>query len=104
MMMFHDHIHSFSGGQGLDEKSILCFIECESGESFTIRSCVKGKLVAINQKVVDNPQLILEKSPAEAHIAIILTKIPDGIIDLKTRLLTEDNYISKCRDKPAGQT
>merc|ERR1711899_708794 len=78
------------GGQGLDEKSILCFIECESGENFTIRSCVKGKLVGINQKVVENPGLILEKSAGEAHLAIILTKIPDGITDLKSRLLTEE--------------
>ena len=91
------------GGQGLDEKSILCFLECESGETFTIRSCVKGKLIAINQKVVENPNLILEKSAGEAHLAIILTKIPDGITDLKSRLLTEEDYFTKCQDKMTNQ-
>lgn len=83
------------GGQGLDERSILCFIECETGEKYSIRSCVKGKLVGINQKVVENPKLILEKSPGEAHLAIILTKIPDGITDLKERLMTEEAYLQK---------
>ena len=91
------------GGQGLDEKAILCFIECESGETYTIRSCIKGKLVAINQKVVENPQLILEKSPGEAHLAIILTKIPDGIAELKSRLLSEEEYLSKCNDQTTKQ-
>jgi len=87
------------GGQGLDEKAILCFIECESGETYTIRSCVKGRLVTINQKIVENPQLILDKSPGEAHLAIILTKIPDGIAELKSRLLSEEEYLSKCNDQ-----
>ena len=79
------------GGQGVDERSILCFIECENGESFSVRSCVKGKLIGINQKIVENPNLILEKSPGEAHLAIILTKIPDGITDLKSRLVKEND-------------
>ena len=87
------------GGQGLDEKSVLCFIECASGERFAVRSCVKGKLVAINQKIVQNPQIILDKSPSQAHLAIILTKIPDGITDLKARLLTETEYYQKCHHR-----
>ena len=32
------------GGQGVDERAILCYIECESGETFSVKSCVKGKL------------------------------------------------------------
>lgn len=83
------------GGQGLDEKSILCFIECEDGQQFPVRSCIRGKLVGLNQKVVENPNIILEKSCGEAHLAIILTKIPDGIAELKTRLMSEDEYTSK---------
>ena len=76
-------------------QAIICFIECESGEKFSVRSCVKGKLISINQKVAKNPNLILEKSPGEVHLAIILTKIPDGINDLKSRLITEEEYCSK---------
>ena len=54
--------------------------------------------MAFNQKIVQNPQIILdkEKSPSQAHLAIILTKIPDGITDLKARLLTETEYYQKC--------
>ena len=75
------------GGQGVDERSILCHIECETGETYSVRSCVKGKLIGINQKIVQNPNLILDKTVGEAHLAIILTKIPDGINDLKSRLV-----------------
>ena len=82
------------GGQGVDERAILCYIECESGETFSVKSCVKGKLISINQKVVENPNLILDKSSGEAHLAIILTKIPEGIDDLKSRLVPEQEYFS----------
>ena len=37
--------------------------------------------------IVQNPNLILDKTVGEAHLAIILTKIPDGINDLKSRLV-----------------
>ena len=82
------------GGQGVDERAILCYIECESGETFSVKSCVKGKLISINQKVVENPNLIIDKSSGEAHLAIILTKIPEGIDDLKSRLVSEQEYCS----------
>ena len=53
------------GGQGVDERSILCHIECENGETYSVRSCVKGKLIGINQKIVQNPNLILDKTVGE---------------------------------------
>ena len=83
------------GGQGVDERAILCFIECQNGEKFAVRACVKGKLVGINKKVVQNPQILLDKSSGVAHLAIILTKIPDGINDLKARLMPEEEYLKR---------
>jgi len=53
---------------------------------------------------VETPNLILEKSPGEAHLAIILTKIPDGITDLKSRLLSEEEYLSKCSNQATIKT
>ena len=76
-------------------RAIICYIECESGERFAVRSCVKGKLISINQNVVKNPSLIVDKSPGEAHLAIILTKIPDGLNDLKERLMPESEYVTR---------
>lgn len=84
------------GGQGLDERSILCYIECKDGETYSVRSCVKGKLIGINQQVVENPRLIVENpNSGISHLAIILTKIPDGITDLKARLMSEEDYMKK---------
>ena len=42
-----------------------------------------------------NPSLIVDKSPGEAHLAIILTKIPDGLNDLKERLMPESEYVTR---------
>jgi glycine cleavage system H lipoate-binding protein len=64
------------GGQSLDEKSILFYINCESGERYPVRSCVRGKLISLNQKIVENPSLIFNKSLGQSHLATILTKIP----------------------------
>ena len=91
------------GGQGVDERAILCFIECENDEKFAVRACVKGKLIGINQKIVDNPQWIVEKTPGVAHIGIVYTKIPDGINDLKARLTPEDEYLKKNCEKNGDQ-
>ena len=83
------------------ERAIISFIECESGERFAVRSCIKGKLISINQNVVKKPSLIVDKSPGEAHLAIILTKIPDGLNDLKERLMPESEYVSRNKNVKA---
>ena len=37
----------------------------------------------------------MDESPGEAHLAIILTKIPDGLNDLKERLMPESEYVTR---------
>ena len=79
------------GAQAVDEKSILCWIETESDNvRYPVRSCVRGKLVEINERVIKNPQLIVQKPLTEGHIAIILPKLPEGLDDLKKRLVKDE--------------
>lgn len=79
------------GGQNVDEKAILVIIECSDGSSYPVRSCLKGKLIEINENVVKSPELILQDPQGEGFIAIILPKLPDGLQDMKTRLERLDN-------------
>lgn len=83
------------GGQAVDERATLCNIKCAGQESFQVKSCVRGKLIGINQDVVDRPDLISEKPLENGHIAIILPKLPEGLKDLKERLLTEKEFNDK---------
>ena len=80
------------GGQSIDEKAILCLIHCENGNKYPVRSCVRGTLIEINPLIVKNPALLVEKPFAEGHLAVVLPKLPEGLVRLKADLLTEEQY------------
>ena len=63
------------GGQLVEEKAVLCIVECEDGTEHHIRACVRGKLVEVNENLITNPQLLLEKPETDGYIAIILQKL-----------------------------
>ena len=77
----------------VDEKAILAFIETENGSKYPFRSCVRGKVIEINEQVVEKPQLLAEKPFGEGHLAIIQPhKLSEGIQELQNRLLSEEEY------------
>lgn len=82
------------GGQHLVPNSILCYVDCEDGSKYSIRACIKGKLVEINQLLLSNPNLIVEKPLAQGFIAIILPSLKD-IEMSKLKLLTLENCNSQ---------
>lgn len=79
------------GGQKLEETSILCKVECDDASTYTIYSCVKGKLIEINKNLIENPNLLATKYNTYGHIAIILTDL-SVINSLKNSMLDEDTY------------
>ena len=80
------------GGQSVDEKAILCVVQCENENKYSLRSCVRGTLIEINPLIVENPSLLIEKPFAEGHLAVILPKLPEGLERLKGDLMTEEQY------------
>jgi glycine cleavage system H lipoate-binding protein len=56
------------------------------------RSLCKGKLIEINDLVVKNPQLIREAPSTHGHIGVLLPKLPEGLAELKKRLITPSQY------------
>uniref|UniRef100_T1JEP8 Protein Abitram n=1 Tax=Strigamia maritima TaxID=126957 RepID=T1JEP8_STRMM len=84
---------SKKGGQWLTEDSPLCNVTCSDGSQYTICSCIKGKLIEVNEKLVSSPHLIIEKPQAEGYIGIVLTpKIGTGQKP-QVKLLTADEYM-----------
>ncbi|GLV36441.1 uncharacterized protein CBL_08932 [Carabus blaptoides fortunei] len=76
------------GGQKLMPTSVVCQIECADGTNYKIRSCVKGKLIEMNQKLIDEPHELLMDPKTTGHIAVILC-------DLSTVDASKENMLSQ---------
>ncbi|KAL2080050.1 hypothetical protein ACEWY4_023843 [Coilia grayii] len=66
------------GGQFLTEYAPLCRITCTDGKEYTIFSCIRGRLVEVNEDILTRPELLLEKPSTEGYIAVILPKFEES--------------------------
>ena len=74
----------------VDEGAILCWVECASGERYALRTNVRGKIIEINEHVIKEPGLIVSEPFSGGFIAVILAKIPEGVEEMQSRLVTEE--------------
>ncbi|XP_006635895.1 protein Abitram [Lepisosteus oculatus] len=79
------------GGQFLTELAPLCRITCTDGEEYTIFSCIRGRLLEVNEDILTNPNLLLEKPSTEGYIAVVLPKFEESKI-VTQGLLTPTEY------------
>ncbi|CAD6238274.1 GSCOCG00012532001-RA-CDS [Cotesia congregata] len=79
------------GAQPLQENSNICFITLANGETWPIKCCMIGKLVEINEALIDNPELIRKPPDRGGYLAIVLPNIKahEG---MKDKLLDEEGY------------
>lgn len=86
------------GAQCLGPSSVLCVIECEDGSEYSIRSCIYGKLIEINESLIGNPQLLLEKPNSDGFIAIVL---PNIVMNEKNKheLLKKEEYLKAVSER-----
>ncbi|KAJ8403149.1 hypothetical protein AAFF_G00360650 [Aldrovandia affinis] len=66
------------GGQFLTELAPLCRITSTDGEEYTIFSCIRGRLLEVNEDILTRPNLLLEKPSTEGYIAVILPKFEES--------------------------
>ncbi|KAM7175730.1 protein Abitram isoform 2-T2 [Macrochelys suwanniensis] len=52
------------GAQFLTELAPLCRISCSDGKEYTIYSCIRGRLMEVNENILDNPAILQEKKAA----------------------------------------
>uniref|UniRef100_A0A182PAD8 Actin-binding transcription modulator n=1 Tax=Anopheles epiroticus TaxID=199890 RepID=A0A182PAD8_9DIPT len=62
-----------SGGMILQADSTLALVTCMDDSVYKVRSCVQGKLVEVNERVVSRPELL--HLSGEGYIAIVMPKI-----------------------------
>lgn len=71
----------------MDPASQLAQVKLTDGRTFTIRCCVKGSLLEINNRVVDHPAILHSKASSEGYFAILMPRVadwPDGAPNLLT--------------------
>lgn len=79
------------GGQHLENNSILCKITGSNGKVYDVRSCIKGKLIEVNENLIENPNLLKTNPDSEGYIAVVLSQIPTSN-SRKEELLKIDEY------------
>nr|XP_060630617.1 protein Abitram [Anolis sagrei ordinatus] len=79
------------GAQFLTELAPLCRISCTDGDEYTIYSCIRGKLIEVNENILENPSLLQEKPSTEGYIAVVLPKFEESKT-ITEGLLTRKEY------------
>lgn len=86
------------GAQWLGVNAPLCKVTSDGGKIFTLVSCIKGQLIEVNEALIENPNLILEKPQTEGYIAIVLPRLDEPALGTHN-LLTEEQYQEKLKER-----
>lgn len=79
------------GGMWLDAHTPICTVHTEDGREFIMRSCVRSSLMEVNDLLIDNPQLIVDKPLLDGHIAIVRPKILE-VAEVQRSMLSLAEY------------
>lgn len=86
------------GAQILTPNSVIFYVNCTDGSKFPIYSCVPGKLVEVNEQLMKNPNLMVERPLDQGYLAIVLPTIPASA-RYKEELLTPQKYQDVIRER-----
>ncbi|XP_071355821.1 protein Abitram [Trachinotus anak] len=81
------------GGQFLTDFAPLCRITCTDETEYTIYSCIRGRLLEVNENILERPALLLEKPFTEGYIAVILPKFEESK-SITENLLSREEFES----------
>mmetsp|Transcript_3256 Transcript_3256/g.9938 ORF Transcript_3256/g.9938 Transcript_3256/m.9938 type:complete len:193 (+) Transcript_3256:72-650(+) len=82
------------GASWMTEYSRLADIECADGSSYVVYACVRGNLYEVNHRLLDHPELLLEKGDTDGYVAIFMPK-RDEKKTVTKELLTREQYDEK---------
>lgn len=83
------------GAMNLQPLSTLAVVTCHDDSEYKVISCITGKLVEVNARLLTNPELIGEDGVG--YIAVVLPKL-EKCDDIKNLLMTQDQYNLKLLD------
>lgn len=85
-----------SGGMILQMDSTLALVTCQDGSVYKVRGCVQGKLVEVNQRVVQDLDLLRQEG--DGYVAIVMPK-PEQCETIKQKLIAQESYEANHRQK-----
>ncbi|XP_045914129.1 protein Abitram isoform X2 [Micropterus dolomieu] len=91
------------GGQFLTDFAPLCRITCTDETEYTIYSCIRGRLLEVNENILETPSLLLEKPSTEGYIAVILPKFEESK-SITENLLSREEFESVVSKRTAAQS
>ncbi|XP_044192187.1 protein Abitram [Thunnus albacares] len=91
------------GGQFLTDFAPLCRITCTDETEYTIYSCIRGRLLEVNENILETPALLLEKPSTEGYIAVILPKFEESK-SITENLLSREEFESVVSKRSATQS
>ncbi|XP_052643266.1 protein Abitram isoform X1 [Harpia harpyja] len=77
--------------QGFSLFSSYLDIPCTSTESKHFCSCIRGRLIEVNENILSNPTILQEKPSTEGYIAVVLPKFEESK-SITQGLLTQKEY------------
>ncbi|XP_055902295.1 protein Abitram [Eupeodes corollae] len=83
------------GGMALQQDSTLALITGNNGQTYKVPSCIRGKLIEVNPRIVNKPELMAEIG--DGYLAIVLPK-PEHCNEIRASLLTEEQYRSHLKE------
>lgn len=79
------------GAQPLQSNSNLCCLSCSDESSYMVKCCMIGKLVEVNERLAQNPELLKREPHYGGYIAIVLPNLKH-LEKTKDKLLTRERY------------
>ncbi|KAJ8676404.1 hypothetical protein QAD02_012191 [Eretmocerus hayati] len=79
------------GAQPLQNNSNLCRLICDDGSSYMVKCCMIGKLIEVNLRLMENPELLKLEPELGGYIALALPNLKH-FEKIKKSLLTKEQY------------
>lgn len=79
------------GAQPLQVDSNICFVTSSDDKTIPIKCCMHGKLVEINEALLDNPELLRQPLHHGGYIAIVLPNLK-FLDKITSSFLTQEQY------------
>ncbi|KAK8809776.1 hypothetical protein WA158_000719 [Blastocystis sp. Blastoise] len=80
------------GGIWLEDNEPICTIETNKGNTYTMYSCMRGRVVEANLRLLKEPELVTSKPRTEGYLLIMIPK-QENILLIQQSLLTSEDYI-----------
>lgn len=77
------------GAMNLQPTSALAIVTCKDETQFRVVSCITGKLIEVNERLIDNPELLAQEG--DGYVAICLPKI-ENCDNIKQSLISGEEY------------